>query len=61
MVDVVVVGVADDPGERAWQLEVGAAPQRGELELPRSRRLVVGVLVLVLDVEHPGGDGAAGD
>ena len=56
VVDVVVVGVADDPGQRPRELEVRAALQRGELELPVARGLVVGLLVLVLDVEHPGAD-----
>ena len=34
VVDVVVVGVADHPGERARQLQVRAALERGELEPP---------------------------
>ena len=53
---MVLVGVADDPGQRPWELEVGTALQRGELEVPLSSGPEVGVLVLVLDVEHPGGD-----
>ncbi len=58
---MVVVGVADDPREGTRQPEVRAALERGELELPLPGRLVVGVLVLVLDVEHPGGDRPARD
>jgi hypothetical protein len=57
VVHVVVVGVADRPGERAQELEVGAPLERGELEPPFLGRPVVGLLVLVLDVEHPRGDG----
>src|SRR5829696_962896 len=53
VVDVVEVGVADHPGEWAPQLEVGAALQRGEFEPPVAGGLVVGVLELVLDVQHP--------
>ena len=58
---MVKVGVADAPGEGTRQFEIGAALQRGELEPPCSGRLVVGVLVLVLDVEHPGADRTPGD
>jgi hypothetical protein len=61
VVHVVVVRVADDPGERAREREVGAALQRGALEAPLAGGPVVGVLVLVLDVEHPGGDRPARD
>ena len=61
MVHVVVVGVPDRPGERVRELQEGAPLERGELEPPVARGLVIGPFVLVLDVEHPRPDGTTGD
>ena len=56
VVDVVEVGVADHPGERAGELRGRSCPAaRRARTATSSARLVVGVLVLVLDVEHPRG------
>lgn len=53
MVDVVKADIAREPLEYLRQLVVGTALQRGERILPVGMVLPIGVLKLVLDVEHP--------